>query len=205
MTTVSQILGGSSAGGPFLSDPRDMLRWVTANVDIWYGGSSKWRADDEAADFFSVYDNLGTIVATGTPWVSDTYKTIVDVAGAGFLYDVVGPRAPVTSGPFTGSIRITLDDATYEFTSTAIPAKGRMMVGYMVPEAPNGNEDIDNQMLLGSGNFINPVRRLNIAGLLTIYRANQVLKFLNGLKVEAKMTTPGTTPALGAGVRYRPL
>lgn len=217
MTTVSQILGSAAVGGgPFLTSPKDFLRYSTRYINLLDGGTQKYTAEE--ANFFATIAKAG--VQSATSFTANTWKTIVDVSGEGFLFNTISPA--VTGGSQTLSTRITVDGEPYEFSVSPTGVSMRQVVGMLDAFNSSGtggssNNDPDNRFAgfnYGSGGGVAGVSAghllfptgsdLHIPSLVSMLKANQVLKFLSSLKVEMRVDSNiSDATARMCGVMYK--
>lgn len=111
---------------PYQRNPKKALtcyQQVYTGISIKTGGGT--LTSSSYADFFTAFSISGASASVVT---NDTYVTVCDVTGAGFLYNVVG-CANTSAGD--AGIKITIDGTvyTYETTGNLISTNYRMCVG----------------------------------------------------------------------------
>lgn len=112
----------TSASSAYIRNPKHMPLGDFGLLNI--KTSAAVTAQLAAAGSFTTLANGG---AVATLTASDTYVTVCDIAGAGFLTAVIGALG---AGPHTPTFQITVDGIVYVIASSAtITQSNRMMLG----------------------------------------------------------------------------
>ncbi len=194
----------------WITNPKHIPLFVCPGTSLNNKSDSVTINASSVAAFFTVGAREG---ASASISVADTYATICDLTGSGFMGSCVSPSH---TADFTPTIRITVDGQVYTFTSSGnITSAFRMVLGAFTPGAvtitTSGGGDKTSSLqdygfagakvgglprLYGSPN-INPPT-LNLAEGLPM------LRFETGLKVEIKASLLSADPEqLKCLVTYR--
>lgn len=194
----------------WITNPQHLPVFVCPASSLSLKGDSTTIYGSNIATFFSNGAKEG---ASASISVADTYATICDLTGAGFMGSCISPSH---SADFTPTIRMTIDGQVYTFTSSGnITAAFRMILGAFTPGAviitTSGGGDKTSSLqdhgfsfakvgglprLGGSPNINRPT--LNLAEGLPM------LRFETGLKVEMKASLlSADTEQLKGLVTYR--
>ena len=156
---------------------------------------------------------LATRGATATITADDTYVTVCDVTGSGFLFHVLSAAGTASD---LRTIKITLDGVVYILaTADAIPANSRLVLGAVLagtaPTTSTGTLTADPGALVGYNLDFFAARDggcPSYGNVIYIPTENEVLsrnfpaiRFESSLKVEAKsQTKSGTADPYNAAV-----
>lgn len=199
----------ASQGGTFSKNPAHLPLVLTVsanNVKLKYAQSG-WYLDDTNG---GVAGGAGTSIARSGAVVeiaaADTWTTVCDVTGSGFLTAAIAPTYNI-SAVFAPSLRITVDGVEHVFTAASAPAAySRLVLGGM----PNIDPVVGTTT---SGPGIGDYNDLGFGGAAAhngIFVADYVLipspqafislggrscRFDQSLKVEAKCSQLGSTAA----------
>lgn len=222
MTNVSELLIPGGNSGQFLTDPRDMRRYMAQNLYFWKrsGGAFEWASNFEIDDAPYFWDTLmaqdGAAI-TSTAWSADTYKTVLDVTGRGFLYNVLGPIWPVANNLFTA--RVTVDGFPYVISGTVKDSNtSRLVLGAIDQQGANSNAELQGESYARIWGWSSKLASRNTEGVNyqgfgylleenRLHEMGQVLKFNASVKVEIKSQAAIAVDASArrqhyAGVRY---
>lgn len=138
----------SSFRGGVVVHPDDLPRFVvTDRLELQTFGPSV--AQSSAAAFWDALDYAGSV---GTLTVANTWTTIVDITGAGFLGNVVASHGSTTAAKTIG-IRIERDGAAaweWEETITTSLNQGTLVLGAMAGESDDAGRFPDAMRTLES-------------------------------------------------------
>lgn len=125
----SALLG--VGGGRWITNPKHLPLHVMQSGAILVKSST---AGTYAANNPAIYTSLANRGAQASISVADTYVTIANLSGAGFLFNVI---SPTHSASFTPTIRITVDGTVYTFApSSSIGSGYRLLLGPLIPMQP---------------------------------------------------------------------
>ena len=129
---VPQVASSSgSSGNRWITNPKHMPIFSITASSLYVKTNPSISQVSNAAAFFTAAALEG---ASSAITVADTYVTLVDATGSGFLFWCV---SPTHSADFTPTIRITLDGTVYTIAPTAVfAAQKRLVVGAATPGAP---------------------------------------------------------------------
>lgn len=129
---VPQVASSSgSNGNRWVTSPKQLPIFNITDSSLYVKNSASTSQVSNAAAFYTAAALEG---ASSAITVADTYVTLVDATGGGFLFWCV---APTHSANFTPTIRITLDGTVYTIAPTAVFAgQKRLVVGAATPGAP---------------------------------------------------------------------
>ena len=138
----SALYGG---GSRWITNPKHLGRLSVQNTKLFAKLTNSTTANSSVAGFFTAVALRG---AQTSITVADTYVTVANITGSGFLVNCVSPTHTAT---FTPTIRITVDGVAYTIApSAAQPIAHRMLLGphTVAPSvstnesfSPNGGSD----------------------------------------------------------------
>jgi hypothetical protein len=114
---------------PYQRNPKKCMNWAQgANTGIYAKTNTTTFTASNGANFWS---QVGMTGATASAVSNDTYVTVCDITGSGFLYNVIGINQV---GVGDSGIKITLDGVVYTFETTGnvITTGYRMYVGNLL-------------------------------------------------------------------------
>lgn len=125
----SALLG--AGGGRWITNPKHLPLHVMQSATILVKTGTSGTA---AANNSAIYTSLANRGAQASISVADTYVTIANLSGAGFLFNVI---SPTHSASFAPTIRITVDGTVYTFApSSSISSGYRLLLGPLIPMQP---------------------------------------------------------------------
>lgn len=185
----------------------------STNLLLRYGTASQvYNANSPNFYTYLAYNGAQNSIIT-----ADTYVTLCDLTGAGFLTHVV---APTHTAAYTPSIKLTIDGVVYTFTpSAAQSALGRMLIGCSIPTSTDATTPVG----LGSGISTSFAGGAKVGGLTQVMPAANLsyyqqilmehevlannfpaLRFESACKVEVKASLLSATAVdKQAAVQYR--
>lgn len=202
----------ASQGGPWSNNPAHLpLVLSSAANKIWVKNSVTTTYPDDTNGGIAGWMGLSVVKSGAVIEIAsaDTWTTVCDLTGAGFLTAVISPTYSI-SASFAPFIRITVDGEEYVFTSATAPAAYSRLVLGGVPNcvpvsATTGGgagvgeySDIGfgavathNGLLVSEGTYI-PSAQLQVSS------GGQACRFEKSLKVEVKCSKLGSTSATKA-------
>lgn len=122
---LSTYAGG---GNRWITNPKHLNKQAIAQTRLSLKSAPGTLVDSSSASFFTALALRG---AQTSITVADTYVTVANLSGSGFLFNCVSPQHSSTATP---TIRITVDGTVYTITpSAAIGATTRLVLGPVVP------------------------------------------------------------------------
>lgn len=123
--TQSALFGG---GSRWITNPKHLNLIVNADNRTQLKTAVGGMANASAAGF---YTGMGHRGAQASISVANTYVTLANLTGAGFLFNAV---APMHSAGYTPTMRITVDGVEYLITSsTPLATATRLVLGPLMP------------------------------------------------------------------------
>lgn len=214
---------------------------MSGSQSALYGGGSRWISNPKhlgivsvAASFLNMktdaaskvlsnnagfFTNLALRGATASISVADTYVTVANITGSGFMCSLV---SPTHSAAFTPTLLITVDGVAYTIEpSSTLAAQKRLMVGPYtigqptievgstatindVIQIPNNSNDTGFNGSLTGGVIVAPSHIALITPEIALSVGMPVLRFESSLKVEMKCSLlSGVAVDKQCGVSYR--
>lgn len=205
MSTREQFLPSK-----WITNPKHLPVFTCLSSGILLKTNTTTTVSSATSSFFTKGSYEG---ASASITVADTYTTICDLTGAGFMGSCV---SPAHSAAFSPTIRITIDGMAYTFSSSGnISANFRMAIGAFTPGAVTSTATGggDKTSSLQDAGFISPKDGglPSLGGFPTISPPTlnlaegiPMLRFESGLKVEMKASLLSADPEQVKGlVTYR--
>lgn len=212
--TQSALFGG---GSRWINNPKHLARISVFNTKLSLKTAQSTTAKSDASGFFTALALRG---ASTSITVADTYVTVANLTGAGFLVNCV---SPTHSGTFTPTIRITIDGTVYTIApSAAQTALNRMVLGPLTPGAsasaaataataydivvPNGSQE--NGFSIAAVGGVNQITSAGVEAFIVtpesaLSYGMQVLRFESSCLVEMKASLlSGTAVDKQCGATY---
>lgn len=118
-----------SSGGRFVTNPKHLP--IAAPSGVYVKTASGTLSDNTLAAFFTA---LATLGAQSAITVADTYVTVANLKGSGFMFNAI---APMHSAAYVPTIRITVDGVPYTIAPTGNLNTGlRLVVGSLTAGTP---------------------------------------------------------------------
>ena len=179
---IDSIFGGGG-GGPYLTDPLEMIRGQFRTAYHIYIDSTN---ASHTYNFWHLFTGIGSYGAV-TPTVK---KTFVDVAGRGKLFGMIGPDQ--AGGPLTTTWEVIVDGVTSTFTTVQPGGTNRHLVGDCFEAGSAFTITRDNSIggaTVRSNNAQWPGAPSATIVIKPPDRCLRPLKFSTGLKVSVTTTT----------------
>ena len=126
--TQSALFGG---GSRWITNPKHLPIFSITDAGLAVKSAANTVSVSNAAGFHTAMALQG---ASTSITVADTYVTVANQSGGGFLFHCV---SPTHSGAFTPTIRLTLDGVAYTFAPSAtFAAQKRLVIGAGTPWGP---------------------------------------------------------------------
>ena len=203
LAAIAATLGG---GGSRITDPRDLPKVITVGDSATTGLSMMTSTNPGETDFWTYWNTRGVAVDSNN--AADTYKTLVNLSGAGVLYAVVSQA--IANGADTVSVRFTRDGATPVVVTYAPGTLGyRLYLGWVSPNAIGaalGMSTLDTSTYVTARDALLATTSWKIPDIPQLDLFGRGLKFESSMLVEVKATNAqnGTTnQERQAGVIYR--
>lgn len=189
----AQAAGG--AGGRWYSEPDKLPRFLApSGLALKYATGAQYTST--SANFFTTGAIYG---ATADVAAADTYVTVCDIAGAGTMYNVVGPQLSNTAAGTSCTVRITKDGTPTTIVwaaDTTVAATDRLVIGGLGvsgqaitdtnPSALSPGSYLDSGFVQLEGGLPYPASASLIAPYWFELLNLNSLRFSTSLKVEVK-------------------
>lgn len=129
--TAGQLVGG----GRWITNPKHLQTTVVAQSSIYLKTALGTSTNCSAANAATFFNAMAIKGAQAPVAVADTFVTLANLTGSGFLFNVI--CATNTGAVYTPTIRITVDGVVYTITTSGtIAATYRVVVGPLLPNLP---------------------------------------------------------------------
>lgn len=183
--------GGFSGGGQFITDPRRLPRIINSYSYIYIKQALAVSYNTNTSTFWTYLDYCGAVADFMT---TNTYVTVLDVTGAGYIGNML---PPLGTGTTTCVVKITIDGNEYIISNTSTSAM-RHVIGATLSGSPDltGSYNLRGPGAYHDMGFNNasPDEVSNPNNHVTIIRPDQllaygfpVLLFNEGIKIEMKV------------------
>lgn len=187
MSTREQFM----TGGKWITNPKHLPIFLAENTYVLIKTANTSSQPATAGPFF---DNMAFVGAQAAVTVADTYVTVADLTGAGFMFNCVSPCGDVAHTP---TIKLTVDGVVHTFAPSAnTVATSRLYLGPLTSGidtaasgadmGPNGSTDYGFNVV-SIGGIENVKYGVGIPVPTRILAAGwPCLRFETSLKVEMK-------------------
>jgi hypothetical protein len=116
---------------PFITDPSHIFTAVCHHDEIALKASAGTTSTSADAAFYTTY--IPKYGATASVSADDTYVTLCDIDGDGFINNII---CPTVAGTHTSTIKFTIDGKVYELEFVDITSTCRVIWGFFMSHNP---------------------------------------------------------------------
>lgn len=126
----------SSGGSRWITNPKHLPVAIVNEANLYLKTSATVTNNFTAVNSATSFTAMALRGAQTSVAIADTYVTLANLTGAGFLFNVI--CATNTGAAYTPTLRITVDGTAYTIASSAVVnATFRMVLGALISSVPS--------------------------------------------------------------------